>query len=283
MKRNDYLYPSGEFARLTGVNKRTLHYYNDIGLFCPEVIGENGYHYYSCFQFAQLELILTLRKIGLSIEEIREYVTGPSDESFSRMMEKKKQLIDASIRQLLSVQAFLEQKSQRLQAGFEARHGEIELCTLPERKIICSAPISGKYDEEDFSVAAEFSLRLKKLFHLYDSFGSRISMDAVRGGEFNSYDSFFAYCPGNSEVYDEVLPKGAFLRAYCVGAWQRLPEVYQKILDYAEERNLALTGYAYEEGLNEMAIRSQEDYVTMITIPCADSAAVQMPNASCPL
>ena len=108
-------------------------------------------------------------------------------------------------------------------------------------------------------------------------------MDAVRGGEFNSYDSFFAYCPGNSEVYDEVLPKGAFLRAYCVGAWQRLPEVYQKILDYAEERNLALTGYAYEEGLNEMAIRSQEDYVTMITIPCADSAAVQMSNASCPL
>lgn len=82
MKRNDYLYPSGEFARLTGVNKRTLHYYNDIGLFCPEVIGENGYHYYSCFQFAQLELILTLRRIGLSIEEIREYVTGPSDESF---------------------------------------------------------------------------------------------------------------------------------------------------------------------------------------------------------
>ena len=66
------------------VNKRTLHYFHDIGLFCPAVIGENGYHYYSCFQFAQLELILTLRKIGLSIEEIREYVTGPSDESFSR-------------------------------------------------------------------------------------------------------------------------------------------------------------------------------------------------------
>ena len=77
------------------------------------------------------------------------------------------------------------------------------------------------------------------------------------------------------------MPEGAFLRAYCVGAWNQLPEVYQKILDYAEERNLVLTGYAYEEGLNEMAIRSQEDYVTMITIPCADSAGVQTPNASC--
>ncbi len=139
MKRNDYLYPSGEFARLTGVNKRTLHYYNDIGLFCPEIIGENGYHYYSCFQFAQLELILTLRKIGLSIEEIREYVTGPSDESFSRMMEKKKQLIDASIRQLLSVQAFLEQKSQRLQQAL--RRGMERLSCVRFRRERLSVPL----------------------------------------------------------------------------------------------------------------------------------------------
>lgn len=94
MNHKKYLYSSGEFAKFTGINKRTLHYYNEIGLFCPEVIGENGYHYYTCFQFAQLELILTLRKIGLSLDEIREYVTTPSDESFSQMMIKKKKLSD---------------------------------------------------------------------------------------------------------------------------------------------------------------------------------------------
>ena len=60
MNRKNYLYSSGEFAKLTGVNKRTLHYYNEIGLFRPEIIGENGYHYYTCFQFTELELILTL-------------------------------------------------------------------------------------------------------------------------------------------------------------------------------------------------------------------------------
>lgn len=268
MEHKNYLYPSGEFAKLTGVNKRTLHYYNDIGLFCPEIIGENGYHYYTCFQFAQLELILTLRKIGLSIDEIREYVTGPSDESFSQMMEKKKKLIDESIKQLLSAQAFLDQKANRLKIGMEARHGAIELCTLPERKIILSSPISGKYDEEDFSVAAEFSLRLKKLFHLYDSFGSRISMDAIQQSEFDRYDSFYAYCPYTSEIYDKILPAGKYLRAFCVGEWVKLPEVYHSILTYAKEHNLTLTGYAYEEGLNEMAIKTQNDYVTMITIQC---------------
>ncbi|MFR5601737.1 MAG: MerR family transcriptional regulator, partial [Lachnospiraceae bacterium] len=165
MEQKKYLYLSGEFAKLTGVNKRTLHYYNDIGLFRPEIISKNGYHYYTCFQFPQLELILTLRKMGMSINEIQEYIARPSDESFSQMMEKKKKLIDDSIKQLLSAQAFLEQKAERLRMGMNSRHGAIELCTLPERKIVLSSPISGKYDEEDFSVAAEFSLRLKKLLH----------------------------------------------------------------------------------------------------------------------
>ncbi len=270
MKQKKYLFSSGEFAKLTGVNKRTLHYYNDIGLFCPEVVGENGYHYYTCFQFAKLELILTLRKIGMSIEEIREYVTETSGKAFDQMMKERKKRIDASIKQLLYTQAFLEQKMQRLKIGAEARHGAIDICPLPERKIICSSPISGIYDEKDFSVAAEFSLRLKKLFHLYDNFGSRISIEAVRQSQFQHYDSFFAYCPPDAPVYDQVLPAGNYLRAFCIGEWNALPEIYRAILSYAEAHSLTLIGHAYEEGLNEMAIKTQKDYVTMITILCKE-------------
>lgn len=271
MKEKNYLYTSGEFAKLTGVNKRTLHYYNSIGLFSPEVIEKNGYHYYTCFQFAQLELILTLRKIGLSIDEIREYVTGPSDESFSQIMEKKKKLIDESIKQLLSAQSFLEQKAERLKLGMQSEDGGIELCTLPQRKIVLSSPISGKYDEKDFSIAAEFSLRLKKLFHLYDSFGSRISVKDIQQNHFERYTSFFAYCPHTSEIYDEILPAGKYLRAFCIGNWGKLPDIYRKILSYASEHNLELTGYAYEEGLNEMTLNTQNDYITMITIPVSEN------------
>ena len=126
MNRKNYLYSSGEFAKLTGVNKRTLHYYNEIGLFRPEIIGENGYHYYTCFQFTELELILTLRKIGLSIDEIKDYSSRPSDESFTEMMTKKKKLIDESIEQLLSAQAL---KMAKEYAPF-VRKIEIEVETL---------------------------------------------------------------------------------------------------------------------------------------------------------
>ena len=73
MKNKKFLYTTGQFAKLNGINKRTLHYYDEIGLFSPEFKEENGYRYYTCFQTVQLELIVTLRKIGLSIEEIIRY------------------------------------------------------------------------------------------------------------------------------------------------------------------------------------------------------------------
>ncbi len=264
--KNQTYFSSGEFAKLTGVNKRTLHYYNDIGLFCPEAVGENGYHYYSGFQFAQLELILILRKVGLSIDEIREYMTEPSDISFSAMMSKKKKLIDESIKQLLSIQAFLEQKAERIQLGMNVRHGEIQLCTLSERKIILSQPIMGDDHDGDFSVAAEFSLRLKGLFSLYDSFGSRISVEALRQHEFAQYDRYFSYCPEDFAACDAVLPEGTYLQAFCIGSWDKLPDVYRQIFSYAEAHHIQIHGYAYEEGLNEMSLTSMDDYITRITI-----------------
>ena len=112
MKNKEYLYTTGQFAKLNGVNKRTLHFYDEMGLFSPEFKGENGYRYYTCFQTVQLELILMLRKIGLSIEEIIRYQQSPSSTSFADLIIEKKQFIDKSIRELLNTKNFLEQKKE---------------------------------------------------------------------------------------------------------------------------------------------------------------------------
>lgn len=262
-------YSSGEFAKICGVNKRTLHYYHDIGLFQPAYIGENGYHYYSCFQSAQLELILMLRQIGMSIEDVKAYVSSPSDASFTQMVAEKKQVIDRSIAHLLNVRDFLQRKSDKLEVGLAAEHGKVEQLQLPEQSILLSGPITGQYDETDFAVAAEFSFRLEKLFGLYDNFGSRIAVEHILHQEWDRYDAFFSYGREHSTVFDELLPAGTYLRSFCIGGWDRIPEVYGEMLRYAQAHHLTLTGYAYEEGLNEMSLPRSEDYITMITIPCA--------------
>lgn len=266
-------YTSGEFAKHTGVNKRTLHYYNEIGLFKPAFIGENGYHYYSDMQFASLELILVLRRIGLSIGEIQAYFFGSAHDGFEEILAQKKQLIEDSIAQLLSIRSFLDKRSERIQLALQAKHGEISCITLPARRIVLSEPIIGMGETEEIAIAAEFSMRLKKLFSLYDNFGTRISVDALQQHQFDCYDRYYAYCPKQVTSCDEIIPAGTYLQAFCIGNWDKLSAVYAQILQYAQENSLVLSGYAYEEGLNEMALNMgvenisySDDYVTRIIV-----------------
>ena len=63
-------------------------------------------------------------------------------------------------------------------------------------------------------------------------------------------------------------PSGVYLRAFSIGEWSNLPQTYCRILDFAKENNIELTGFAFEEGINEMAINTMDEYITQILIQC---------------
>ncbi|WP_286312032.1 MerR family transcriptional regulator [Romboutsia ilealis] len=80
MKENLIYFTAGEFAKLHHINKRTLHYYDSVGIFSPKHKGENGYRYYTYSQSIDLENILALRELNMSIEEIQNYISKYSKE-----------------------------------------------------------------------------------------------------------------------------------------------------------------------------------------------------------
>ena len=69
---------TAQFAKLHEVNKRTLHYYDEIGLFRPLTKAENGYRYYDISQSIDFEYIRMLKELNMSIEEI-EALNQPFD------------------------------------------------------------------------------------------------------------------------------------------------------------------------------------------------------------
>lgn len=266
----EFYYSTGEFARLNGVNKRTLHYYDEIGLFSPEHKGENGYRYYTCMQFEQLELILLLRKIGFSIQEIKTYTQSPSGRALEQLIQEKKADIDRSIQELMAAKAFLSRKAEKLALERSIHPGKIELVTLPAQGLLLSAPIRGDYQDLDFAAASEFSQRLRERFGLYDNFGSRIAVENLRQGRGDEYDRFFAKTELENGTVDEIRPEGQYLQVFIRGSWEQLRESYRALFEEAERRGLELIGYAYEEGINEISLHSPEEYLTLIQIQCRE-------------
>ena len=77
MKKSFKSLTTAQFAKLHGVNKRTLHYYDDIGLFSPRAKGENGYRFYDAAQSLDFEYIRMLKELNMSIDEIAAYCKAP--------------------------------------------------------------------------------------------------------------------------------------------------------------------------------------------------------------
>jgi DNA-binding transcriptional MerR regulator/2-polyprenyl-3-methyl-5-hydroxy-6-metoxy-1,4-benzoquinol methylase len=62
---------AGQFAERAGVTIRTVRFYDKVGLLRPSSRSESGYRLYSEQDFARLQRILTLRFIGLTLDEIK--------------------------------------------------------------------------------------------------------------------------------------------------------------------------------------------------------------------
>src|SRR5579872_291421 len=67
----------GEVARRSGLSVRTLHHYDDLGLLSPAHRSEAGYRLYSAADVARLQQIMSLRELGLPLEEIRTLLDRP--------------------------------------------------------------------------------------------------------------------------------------------------------------------------------------------------------------
>lgn len=84
MKKREY--HAAEFARLAGITKKTLQYYDEIGLFRPIRVEANGYRVYDVFQLDRLALIAALKDLGMSLEQIRTYLTHTDPAQLDRLL-----------------------------------------------------------------------------------------------------------------------------------------------------------------------------------------------------
>ena len=83
-----------EFAELTGVSVRTLHYYDEIGLLKPsEVDAQNGYRFYDEESLERMREILFYRELDFSLKTIAEILSSPDYDKQQALSRQRKLLL----------------------------------------------------------------------------------------------------------------------------------------------------------------------------------------------
>ena len=114
MSQNNRLFTIGQFAALHRINKKTLMWYDQIGLFTPAVVKGNGYRYYTYQQCFVLETILMLRELNVSIPEIQQFMAHRTTDSFQAILQEKNRQIQDTIAHLNQVQEALQHQMEGL-------------------------------------------------------------------------------------------------------------------------------------------------------------------------
>ena len=83
-----------DFAELTGVSVRTLHYYDEIGLLKPsEVDAQNGYRFYDEESLERMREILFYRELDFSLKTIAEILSSPDYDKQQALSRQRKLLL----------------------------------------------------------------------------------------------------------------------------------------------------------------------------------------------
>lgn len=101
-------YRTAAFAQLAGMNKKTLQYYDEIGLFRPARVEANGYRYYSIFQLDRLALIAALKDLGLPLKEIKRYLDSGDLALMDQLLDQQSRELARRLAQLNARKAMLE-------------------------------------------------------------------------------------------------------------------------------------------------------------------------------
>ncbi|MGI2326829.1 MerR family transcriptional regulator [Planococcus sp. YIM B11945] len=104
------MYKTKEFADLTGLTKETLRYYAEIGLLEPAFVNpKNHYRYYDDGSYFLAVLLVKLKNLGFTIQEMH---LAMQDESFGRLeslMKEKRAVIQTQIEALQNQQRGIDE------------------------------------------------------------------------------------------------------------------------------------------------------------------------------
>jgi DNA-binding transcriptional MerR regulator len=254
------MFSVGEFSRLAQISKRQLRFYDELGLFRPHLVQDNGRRLYSASQLAELNRILVLQQLGFSLEQIRKLVQEHlSLAELQGMLRLKQAETEQRLEEEQQRYRAIASRLQQIERSATAEPLDVVLKAVPAQQVV-SFGAQGSLEEgtqlfrqflEEF--VEDKSVRYGSFFiHLFDSEYDPEKLEGEIGRVVESSQPAQPF---------STLPAVPLMATYVVtGSRHDLHLGYSAIGEWAEGNGYALAG-----GSREMFLQLPGDMSSAVT------------------
>jgi len=267
--KNRHFYKTADFAKICGTTKRTLLYYDEIGLLKPVYIEENGSRYYSAEQSMLFLIISSLKNLGMSLGEIQGYLDERNPQRLHGILLRQKELVARRKADLEFVEKIIDTRLSLIEQGPKEKTGEVLFQYCEEEYFTLSEPIDSNDPERCRTILFSHLKNCRQnRTEIGHPFAAMIHSDYLLNGEFDYYSY---YCmktdlPRQGEA-SHTKPSGLYAIAYLYGNYKYHHDIYRRMLDAIRQQGYRCTGYSYKEGIvDEVADLDDSRYITKISI-----------------
>lgn len=266
----DNLFTIGELSKLQNISRQTLIFYDKISLFCPAYTNpDNGYRYYSTAQLDYLDTICIMKKIGFSLEEIKEHMNSYTIDNSIAVLKKQLSAIEKEIRELQMVKSRVEHRCSSLENALSIRDNCSDVTVeKAEKQYLLLQKVAEPNSLEQVSISTKecFARSFKEHLPIFFQSGAIVPYELIKQKRYTEASYVFLPIENIPDLKDVIeLPEKNCVCTYHIGDYVSIGTSYERILSYCKENGLHIISDSYEFAINDyLSTGNENEYITKI-------------------
>lgn len=267
---NDNFFNISEFAKIAGVTRQTLIYYDRIGLFHPAYIEENGYRVYSRSQINVIGIITVMTYLGIPLNEIKEIIENVSPHSTESVLKKQLSIITQKIERLTELKKMTELRLEQIAKGQSVKANAHDFHMEKIEKDVpfyCGKKINCLQEDVNDDMITDFFEQVEKTgVPMIFAFCNIKDFKNVVFGQENIIEQM-GFRLKDEKYANAHMPAGKYLVGYAKGDYGKTNYVYKELLAYTHEKNIKAFGKVYEEYLiDELSQKNPDEFILQVSV-----------------
>ncbi len=260
----------GDVAKLYKISKQTLFYYERLGLLVPQK-QSNGYRVYTVTDCERLEMIISLKKLNLSLQEIQEYFQAPSEKRLEHLYSRARSVFEVQLDTLYDNKLKLENAIYDLKKSQEIILGQIllEMCEEAHYYTTMYEGLGDSLEEikQNLIYHKQKLLESDSFYPLYSGLCLNVNEQASSRYRITKCCTKLGFGIVMKDMYRR--PRGLYMSVYLQGSiLETINQAMHMMNDFMKKNELLGTGDIIVEPIsNYWTEASVESYIYKFSLP----------------